>query len=78
MKKAGIQYCRHSLMGMKSLPIFGHTNLIFVNPKLEGKLSVFNRSDCQSWLHWRPQYDCPGLRIIIELEMIFELSCPGE
>lgn len=60
-------------MGMKSLLIFAPTNLIFVNPKLEGECRIFNRSGWQSWLHWRTQYDCPGLRIIIELEMISEL-----
>lgn len=60
-------------MGMKSLPVFGHTNLIFVNPKLEGKCNIFNRRDWQSWRHWRLQYDCPGLRIIVELEIISEL-----
>lgn len=63
---------------MKSLLIFGHANLIFVNPEVEGELSIFNRSDWQSCLHWRPQYSCLGLRIIIELEIIFELWCLGE
>lgn len=41
-------------MGMKSLPIFGRTNLIFVNLKLEGKLSALSSSDRQGWLHQRP------------------------